>query len=840
MIPILYDSTETSFMTNGIARLRDCISCQVTEERNGVYECDFEYPVDGAHFEDIIPGRIIAVTHDESGDVQPFDIVSYSKSIDGIASFHAVHISYRQSFLAVTGSNINSLADAFNLLATASPTNPFTYQTDITSTAYLAGADGTPKTVRQLLGGSEGSILDAYGGEYEFDRFSVDLWKNRGQNRDFLVRYGVNMTDYNDDADYFGSFTSCIPYWNGEGDPVVGSKVDSGLISYNGVDLCIPLDLTDKFEAAPSVSALESAALTYMTSSQSNIPAQTIRIDFLRLQDYSGYEDFENLLACNLCDTISVEFPQYGMTGSYKIVRIVYDVLEGRYIEMELGALRTSLSEALGITGSVMSSGHGGADGKSAYQYAVEAGYTGTEQQFALLLAQIPDDSTLVHKSGTETITGAKTFTQPIVGTVSLTQGIPFGQVDSTSTNTAYTATVDGITELKNGVCCYLRNGVVNSASGFTLNINGLGAKPVYSSMATSTRQTTQFNVAYTFLFVYNEDRVSGGCWDLYYGYDSNSNTIGYQLRTNSTALPVTDTARYYKMYFTSADNAHWVPASVNSSSNATTARAVNQRPINPFGRIVYTTASTNFTAGSNLTATTLWDQYVFSLGYSFNVNGGALALTTAAPVFLKCTPQSDGSAIIDATTPCVQELPSSEDGKIYIYLGIAYSATNIELFAHHPIYQYKNGAIRPWVNEPVDTVLSSTSSNPLANSTIHAELSALAERLELRSPAVYFDTVAGWNAQTTLQTEDKAIYVYTDLRQTDDNKNVAGIKIGDGNAYLIDKPFLDEIYYDHINDTDIHITSQERAFWNNKVTAYYSLTDVETLVLSKNAEPTS
>ncbi|MBR2679310.1 MAG: hypothetical protein IKE23_00850, partial [Exiguobacterium sp.] len=102
---------------------------------------------------------------------------------------------------------------------------------------------------------------------------------------------------------------------------------------------------------------------------------------------------------------------------------------------------------------------------------------------------------------------------------------IPFGELDATSTATVMTAQVDGITELKSGVCCYLNNGVVTSASGFTLNINGLGAKPVYGTLASATRSTTIFNVAYTMLFVYNETRVSGGCWDVYYGYNSDTNT---------------------------------------------------------------------------------------------------------------------------------------------------------------------------------------------------------------------------------------------------------------------------------------------------------------------------
>ena len=116
MIPILFDKTETAFTNNGIGRLRDCISCIVTEERNGIYECDFEYPMDGANYDLIRVGRIIGVTHDESSDVQPFDIISFSKPIDGVVTFHAVHVSYRQSYMTVKGTNINSLSSAFTLL----------------------------------------------------------------------------------------------------------------------------------------------------------------------------------------------------------------------------------------------------------------------------------------------------------------------------------------------------------------------------------------------------------------------------------------------------------------------------------------------------------------------------------------------------------------------------------------------------------------------------------------------------------------------------------------------------------------------------------------------------
>ncbi len=450
------------------------------------------------------------------------------------------------------------------------------------------------------------------------------------------------------------------------------------------------------------------------------------------------------------------------------------------------------------------------------------------------------NNSEVVHKSGTETITGEKTFTQPINGTSSLTQAIPYGEVDSTSTNTAYTATIEGITELKDGTAMFLKNGVVTSSSGFTINVNGLGAKPVYNNLATGyegtnpTRDTTIFNIAYTMLFIYSEDLVDGGCWICYRGYDANTNTIGYQLRTNSKSLPMSNVTYRYRLFFTSADGTHFVPSTTSTSTNATSLRDVCQTPIDPFGDIVYYSTTASVAAEARPSTAYLWMQYALTLGYAFNRTGAALTLTSWKPVYIKCAPQANGSAIIDADTPYVQDLPSTEDGKIYIFLGIAYSATAIELEAHHPVYCYKDGAIRPWTNVPIDTELSSTSSNPLSNSAIHAELSALATRLELRSPAVYFDTTANWNAQTNLVGEENAIYVYTDYQQKDGD-NIAGVKIGDGNAYLLDNPFLDTIYYDHIQDTDIHITAAERAFWNNKDRCYYSLTDAETLVFTKN-----
>lgn len=274
------------------------------------------------------------------------------------------------------------------------------------------------------------------------------------------------------------------------------------------------------------------------------------------------------------------------------------------------------------------------------------------------------------------------------------TASIPMGEVDGTSTSTAFTATIDGITELRDGVCMWLRNGVITSASGFTIDINGLGAKPVYSSLAASSRSTTIFNVAYTCLFVYNSERVAGGCWDIVYGIDNNTNTIGYQVRHNSSTLPASDTGYRYRIWFTSADGTHYVPANKSSSTNATSKRTPNNTPINPFGEIIYYGVNGTTTAETNLTNTGIWQQYVLSLGYSFNDTGAALTMTVHKPVYVKCTPQTDGSAVMVGYT---QDKPTTNDGFIYIYLGIAYSATNIELSLTHPVYWHDGTGLRLW-----------------------------------------------------------------------------------------------------------------------------------------------
>lgn len=99
----------------------------------------------------------------------------------------------------------------------------------------------------------------------------------------------------------------------------------------------------------------------------------------------------------------------------------------------------------------------------------------------------------------------------------------------------------------------------------------------------------------------------------------------------------------------------------------------------------------------------------------------------------------------------------------------------------------------------------------------------------------VLYNTTATWNSQPQLVSAQGFIYVYTDYKKNDQQQDIAGLKFGDGSAYLIDLPFIDEILYEHLNDNIKHITQQEREFWNNKVRCYADPNNPDKLIFTTN-----
>lgn len=349
MIPILYEASETAFTSNGVCRLPDCGVCQVTEERNGVFECMFTYPITGAHFSDIKEGRIIFCTHDETGRAQPFDIYARSEPIDGVVTFYAHHVSYRLGRVILKPMTATSCAGAINAI----PNNtynacPFTFWTDKTTAGNFT--THAPKPVKEALGGSQGSILDVYGkGEYEWDRFEVKLYLNRGTTTDVTIRYGVNMTGYSRDLNYSSAYNACVPYWLNSS---TNELVTPGVVYATGYDASsaepVTMDLSSEFDSAPTEQQLIDKAAARMNSNQSWLPSDNITVSFVPLWQTEEYANVAPLQRVRLCDKVNVVYgPGAVEIKGVQVIRTVYDVLLDRYDSMELGTARATFEALL-------------------------------------------------------------------------------------------------------------------------------------------------------------------------------------------------------------------------------------------------------------------------------------------------------------------------------------------------------------------------------------------------------------------------------------------------------------------------------------------------------------
>ena len=364
MIPILFENSANTFTTNGLGRLADATRVIVTEERNGIYELEMDYPVTGSMFSEIQVGRIIVCTHDEEGDLQPFDIYEVSEPIDGIATFYAHHISYRLNEVVVAPFTATTCANAIAGLKTNSiGTNPFTFTTDKTVTADYAVT--VPSTLRGLLGGQEGSLLDVYGtGEYKFDNFSVSLLTNRGSDTSVSIRYGKNLIEFENNLDHSEVYNAVAPYWlgseydsgTGESTPILVTLPEQYITANHtlpsGRTVIIPLDLSSEFETQPTVSQLRTLATSRLNDSDGWLPSQNITVNFVQLWQTDEYASLAPLQKVKLCDTVLVSVPMYNVRDlRIKVIKVVWNALLDRYDEMELGT--PSATFATIITGEV-------------------------------------------------------------------------------------------------------------------------------------------------------------------------------------------------------------------------------------------------------------------------------------------------------------------------------------------------------------------------------------------------------------------------------------------------------------------------------------------------------
>ena len=347
MIPILYESNITNFNTNGIGRLSDAITCIVTEERNGQYELQMTYPLDGALYNDLQVSRIIWAVPSDGEEEQAFRIYKVSRPISGIVTVYAEHISYQLSCVPVSRYSATSAAAAMSGLASHAAVDcPFTFWTDLTTSGDFSV--DAPAGIRSMLGGTEGSILDVFGGEYKWDNYVVRLYAHRGADNGVTLRYGKNITDLKQEENITNTVTGVYPYWQ-DSDGNYVELTQKVVLSANAGNFPYPrvavVDCSQEFETQPTQQQLLDWANDYIGKAGIGIPSVSIDVSFVALWQTEQYKDIAPLERVKLCDTVTVEYEKLGVSAKAKVISTEYDVLAERYKSIGIGDAKSTLTE---------------------------------------------------------------------------------------------------------------------------------------------------------------------------------------------------------------------------------------------------------------------------------------------------------------------------------------------------------------------------------------------------------------------------------------------------------------------------------------------------------------
>lgn len=345
MIPRLVNTYP--FTGTGIT-LTDTISCKVTEERNGAFELEMVVATTTPYFEEIKEGRYILAKPNHTQGAQAFEIYEISRPINQRVTIRAHHISYRLSFIPVEPFSCTGITDTLNgLISHSIETNPFTFTTTITNeqSTYNQAA---PASIRSRLGGTEGSVLDVFGGEYVWDNLTVSLLLHRGQDNGVQLRVAKNISALEQTTNLENVVTGALPYWSNED----GTVNLYGDIQYNShvneydYKRTVLLDLSEQFETAPSSTQLNTAAQQYVNQTNLGIVNTNIKLSFVDLADTNEYEG-SPLERVNLCDTVTVIYNPLSITYQAKAIRLTYDVLAERTLEVEVGDAKSTIAKTI-------------------------------------------------------------------------------------------------------------------------------------------------------------------------------------------------------------------------------------------------------------------------------------------------------------------------------------------------------------------------------------------------------------------------------------------------------------------------------------------------------------
>ena len=356
--PILYKSNETKFDHNGFGILSDCISCEVVENTDGVFELSMQYPIDGIHFKKIKAGCILKVITDTVRKPQLFRIYFVSKTMQKTSKILARHISYDLNWIPVRPFSVGSLQN-FHYSATEIFSSiqenvvldcPYTFYTDIPD--YASGiytSNGT--TVKSILMGDKNSVKSKFGGNYYFDNFDVKLLKKRGKNSNFSIKYGKNLTDMKQEENCADVFTAVYPFWYGEVNEEktlveLPEKIIYADGTYDFTKVKI-LDFSKSTESPPSVNNMRSSTQNYIKNNNIGIPVVSLTVSFVQLAQWSGYEHLRQFENIGLYDIVNVDFFEMGVSANAQVSETVFDCIAERIKSISLGKAVTNIADTI-------------------------------------------------------------------------------------------------------------------------------------------------------------------------------------------------------------------------------------------------------------------------------------------------------------------------------------------------------------------------------------------------------------------------------------------------------------------------------------------------------------
>lgn len=353
MIPRLFESTATTFTNFGICPLADCIECMVTEERNGGYTLEMHYPRGGMWAKEISVDRIIlAQPYDNAEHPQPFRIVTVTYDMNGDIQVDAEHISYELNSVII-GKNSQSPGTRYpskfwevENRYIKNSTNPFTFTTDADSDSAPVHEYGCEEAtpLKTLLGGIDGSMIDLFGGELEWDRYSVKLWKSRGKDNGVKIAYTKNLTGLQYTVDLSEVVTGVVGFYK-SGDIYVESALQT-VANNLGSQHIVVVDLTQEFTETPTVAQLNLKAAAFAQERSQN-PEISVDVEFVPLWQTLEYKEFYALEHVNLCDIVQIIYPPLNIALSAKVVKTVYNVLADRYENITISTVRKTLADTI-------------------------------------------------------------------------------------------------------------------------------------------------------------------------------------------------------------------------------------------------------------------------------------------------------------------------------------------------------------------------------------------------------------------------------------------------------------------------------------------------------------